>query len=162
MFQGSQGAHQNQVTIKRFLLGLVSQLSICNGVFELPGCIPQTITRCSIDRRRREGGWGSACARGGAGDADIRVEALAGSGGRAGTDLRLVCKLLAQQFVGGLEEAHVGFGKEVVALGHQRIVHRFRVAQQGKVDKRQKIRSVRTRPPAGGGNRQGAGVQRMC
>lgn len=42
--------------------------------------------------------------------------------------LRLICKLLAEQFVGGLEEAHISLGKEIVALGYQRVVHSFRVA----------------------------------
>ena len=42
--------------------------------------------------------------------------------------LWLTCKLLAEQFVGGLEEAHISFGKEIVALEYHRVVHSFRLA----------------------------------
>ena len=60
-------------------------------------------------------------------------------------DLRLVRELLPQQLEDGLEEAHVGLRKEVIALGDQRVVHTLGEAQQRKVDQRQQVR-----PGAGG------------
>jgi hypothetical protein len=54
--------------------------------------------------------------------------------------LRLVSKLFAEQLIDDLEESHVGLGKEIVALGRERVVHTLRVAEQAKVDERQQVR----------------------